>query len=241
MFSSQSDQDARLQRKQRIEAVSQKRRSNLAYLKKVHEGGCFWFNVVFLSKADILHYVEQTVPRQRVDAFYSLGTSIYRILDLHYEGRPLDAVRAFSQLMEEWEYHHAGTAMQSMKFMMAKQSPCIYPQTHPIDSSAAMITDMQRPSVYRFNSIVVYEYLLVPHIPFELDYIEVLTSLCDALTLLYEYFRKEEQCFNSTALYDTVIRLDGRFKHHVINVVAKEITEFSSSIIRFKTGLIDIS
>jgi hypothetical protein len=175
MFSSQSDQDAlELQRKQRLEAVTYKRRTNLAYLKKVHEGGCFWFNVVLLSKPDILYYVQHTVPRQRADAFYSLAVSIYRILDLRFEGRPLDAVRAFSQLMEEWEYHHSGTAMQGMKFMMAKHSPCMYPESHPIESSSAIITDMQRPSVYRYNNTVVYEYLLVPHIPFSLNYIEVL-------------------------------------------------------------------
>lgn len=234
-----TDQDAvKLQRKQRLEAVTYKRRNNLSYLKKVHGGGVFWFNVVYLSKADISRYIQQSVPRLRADAFYFLGVSIYNVLDLNLS--KFDAVRAFSQLIEEWEYHYAGAALQGMKFVMAKHSPSMYPQLHaPADSSAVMLNDIQRPSVYRYNSSVVYEYLHVPHIPFQLNYCEVFASLCDALTLLYEYFRAEE-CYTSQPLYDTVLRLDGRVKHHVINLVAKEITEMSSNKIKFETNLIDI-
>ena len=41
---------AKLQRKQRLEAVVQKRSMNLGYLKKVHENNSYWFNIVLLKK-----------------------------------------------------------------------------------------------------------------------------------------------------------------------------------------------
>jgi hypothetical protein len=75
--------------------------------------------------------------------------------------------------------------MQNVKFIMAKNSNCIYPQSSPTD-------DMIRPNVYKFNNSIVFEYLLTPHIPFELDYVEVLSSLCDSLAKLYEKFLHDD-------------------------------------------------
>jgi hypothetical protein len=83
-----------------------------------------------------------------------------------------------------------GGTMQSVKFVMAKNSNCIYPHTIPIEG----FTDLQRPNIYKFSSSVVYEYLQVPHIPFDLDYVEVLSALCEALSKLYDKFLHEE-CF----------------------------------------------
>jgi hypothetical protein len=92
-------------------------------------------------------------------------------------------VRAFSQLLEEWEYFMSGSAMQGMKYVMAKNSNCVYPQTIPADGS---MSDLTRPTVYKFNNAVVYEYLHVTHVAFELDYVETLSSLCEALYQLYD-------------------------------------------------------
>lgn len=78
--------------------------------------------------------------------------------------------------------------MQSVKFVMAKNSPCIYPQTIPLDGYG----ELARPSVHKFNNVVVFEYLQIPHISFELDYVEVLMGLCDSLCELYDRFLSEE-------------------------------------------------
>ena len=85
---------------------------------------------------------------------------------------------------------YLGGTMQSVKFVMAKNSNCIYPHTIPIEG----FTDLQRPNIYKFSSSVVYEFLQVPHIPFDLDYVEVLSALCEALSKLYDKFLHEE-CF----------------------------------------------
>jgi len=194
--------------------------------QKVHQGGCYWLNTVLLTHADLLTYSTSIVSKQRVESFFSLGISISKIVELS-PGLPI--VRAFSQLMEEWEYVHSGTTMQSVKFVMAKNSTCIYPQLSPIEG----FSDLARPSVYKFNNAVVYEHLRLPHIPFELDYLEVFTVLCTELSKLYEKLIHEE-CYSNQVIYDAIVRLDTRVKHHIINLVSKEVTDASAA--KMKAG-----
>ena len=46
--------------------------------------------------------------------------------------------------------------------------------------------DQLRSSIFRFKDDVVYECLMLPHLPFQPDYVEVMCSLCDMLSSLYE-------------------------------------------------------
>jgi hypothetical protein len=92
--------------------------------------------------------------------------------------------------MEEWEYYFAGAAFQSVKFMLAKNSTCIYPQysTTNNTNNDNDANDPTRSNVYKFNGSVVYEYLLFPSIPFELDYVSHLLLLFSfSLSLLFYY------------------------------------------------------
>ena len=78
--------------------------------------------------------------------------------------------------MEEWEYYFAGAAFQSVKFMLAKNSTCVYPQystTNNSNNDNDNNNDPTRSNVYKFNGNVVYEYLVFPSIPFELDYVSI--------------------------------------------------------------------
>jgi hypothetical protein len=174
-------------------------------------------NTTLLTNFDLKSYIERTVPKQRVESFFSLGISVSRIVGLS-SGVPV--VRAFSQLVEEWEYVHSGATMQGVKFVMAKNSNCIHPQPNHIES----LSDLSRPSVYKFNNTIVYEHLQLPHIPFELDYVEVLYCLFIELSKLYEKFLHED-CYSNQVVYDTIVRLDTRVKHHVISMLSKEITD----------------
>jgi hypothetical protein len=128
--------------------------------------------------SEIKKYVATIVPKQRIESYFILGLSISKVLE---QNSIINIVRSFSQLIEEWEYHYSGTTMQSVKFVMAKNSPCLYPE-----SVQQGVEELSRPSIYKFNNVVVYEYLEVPHLPFELDYIEVLLALLDSLSMLYD-------------------------------------------------------
>ena len=144
-------------------------------------------NTTLFTSDDVEKYVSNVVPRQRTQSFFKFCLSLGRILHLP-KGLPL--VRAFSQLMEEWEYFFSSTAMQGVKYVMARNSAAPFPQTQIKEGNA----ELSRPSVFKFNNSVVYEYLDTTNVSVDLDYIEVLLALCDTL---YEVYDKlfHEDCF----------------------------------------------
>ncbi len=169
----------KLQRKQRLETLIDKRINNFLYLKKIHEGGCYWLNCVLFEKNDLNNCIQLKCPDNRSLTYYYLGLSVSSLLDIT-DGPPV--IKALSQLMEEWEYAFSNAAIQGMKYVLARTSNGVYPQF----TAVADDQDQIRSTVYKFDNDVIYQYLNFPHVPFELDYIEVLFSLCDMLQLLYK-------------------------------------------------------
>lgn len=186
-FEESSKNAHRIQRKQRLEALVQKRTTNFEYLKKIHDGGNYWLNVMLLIPQDVRHFVSK-LPKQRIVHFYYLGLSVHSILDSKTSGKSV--VKSFSQLMEEFEYFCSGTPMQSVKNLMAKNSPSLFPQTMQIEDDEYLM----RPTVFKFHNVVVFEELKTPHLSFELDYVEVIAALSDGLCKLYERFLSPD-CF----------------------------------------------
>jgi hypothetical protein len=193
-----------------------------------------------------------------------LALSLSKLLDASPQvvsGLPL--VRAISQLVEEWEFHFAGAALQSVKLLtQSKTSNCVYPQfsrlasedvgsedipvtpadrdgessgasttnTSSSTSSTASIAVKISPALFKFNNSVVYEFLLTPHVPFDvIDYTEVFISLCDALHSMYERLGAHPDCFTVAAAYNAILRVDDRLRGAIINLVAKELNELSLS------------
>ena len=117
-----------LQRKQRLQALITKRLMNVSYLKRVHEGGVFWFNCTLLTQADMRMYAHVVVPVSRSVQYLYLALSLSKILDDPDIPRGGPLVRAIAQLLEEWDYYFSGPAIQGVKFVTARTSPCIYPQ-----------------------------------------------------------------------------------------------------------------
>jgi hypothetical protein len=239
-----------LQRVQHLRALVSKRKVNVQYLQKVYEGGEAWLGCTVLSVQDLRQYCS-AVPKQRTMSFLYLALSLGKLLHASPHISPgLPLVRALSQLVEEWEYYFANAAVQSVKFMTARTSACLYPQYSPrvtdlqasLDSSTHHSSPQQAdegaspatkvsigkatPQVYKFNGQIVFEHLLAPHVAFELDYVEVFGALCVVLSSTYDAFLMSQDCSSLAHVYEAVLRLDARFKHHVLSIVAKELTAF---------------
>ena len=227
-----------LQRKQRIEAMITKRRNNLQYLKKFHEGGHYWMNIVLMTKLDLEQYALNYVPTQRVLGFFYLGLSLSKLYDntiCNYMGNNHNKVesvvkfiKGLTQLIEEFEFYFSSTAMQSVKYVLARNSSCMYPNIlssisntgnsnyekdneNDIQNSSNSISSTTpttntnsltdpdyalKPNVYKYQSDVVYEHLLTPHMPYgdNLCYLETFTLLLDIVLRVYESFN-EPACF----------------------------------------------
>jgi hypothetical protein len=185
-------------------------------------------NVALFTKDDLVRYSKNVVPKHRTRSYFIFGLSLARLL---YLPPGLPAVHAFSQLMEEWEYFIAGSAMQGVKYVLAKNSSCIYPSTPVSVVEGINEQQLSRPSIYKFQNTVVYEYLDTTNIGLELDYLEVIPALCDTLHEIYGRIFTEETFSNQLA-YETIVRLDTRIKHHIINCIAKELTEVSNQKVK---------
>ncbi|CAM9993397.1 unnamed protein product, partial [Phaeothamnion confervicola] len=142
-------------------------------------------------------------------------------------------VRSILQLLEEWEYHFAGPTNQAVRSMMAKHVDVPYPNS-TLDDNDPAARDPDQVVVarlFKFNNEIAYEHLLTPRVPLQLDYIEVMFSMCDVLCLIYNKFMDEE-CYGGAAVFEALVKVDGKFKHHLLNVTAKEFTDMSINIVK---------
>jgi hypothetical protein len=69
-------------------------------------------------------------------------------------------LKGFNQLLEEFEFFSAGSAMQSMRLMMARNSPCAYPQAVTSDTEEEQFKAV----IHKYQNTAVYEYLKTPHL-----------------------------------------------------------------------------
>ena len=84
----------RLSRKQQLEFMVSKRKSNFEYLRKVHTGNVFWLNIFQFSK-DYMKKYSKSVPFERIIGFYNLGLGVANVIKLE-PGAPL--VKGISQV-----------------------------------------------------------------------------------------------------------------------------------------------
>jgi hypothetical protein len=172
-----------------IAALVKKRKANLLRLRESHEANMFWLNSSIETKIDISKQAMKA--KQRTLMYFTLTMSMYSSCILNSTSI-LPTVKSFLQLFEEWEYHFSGSAMQSMKYVLAKNSPCIYPRSSPLAIKNSIGIDVLSPSLYKFDNSIVYEHLNITHVPFDLDHMEVFIGLCDALISLYDKFLSDE-------------------------------------------------
>lgn len=220
----------RLGRMVKVEHLVAKRKHFFSYLKETHEDGGYWLNCVKLTRQGDLALYAAELPSQRVHRLFYLGVGLAKLLQS--EGTQL--IRGVLQLLEEWEYHFAlaGAAHHSVKAMLAKNidGPSRdAAKDRDVGDDGGKQQEQVVARLLKSNNEVVYEHLLTPEVPFELDYCEVVFSLCDVMCRVYGKF-EDEECFKHGYVYDGLVKVDNKIKHHVINVFAKEITDMSVNI-----------
>ncbi|CAM9666660.1 unnamed protein product [Ectocarpus sp. 4 AP-2014] len=221
----------KLDRMVKVEALVGKRKRFFSYLKKTHEEGGFWLNCVQLTRQGDLAVYAAELSSQRILRLFYLGVGLAKLLQ---SKGGLELIRGILQLLEEWEYHFAlaGVAHHSVKAMLAKNIDNIDHSARGRDASEEGGGKHQEQIVARlkkFNNEVVYENLLTPEVPFALDYLEVVFSLCEVMCRIYAKF-VEEECYKNAFVYDGLVKVDNKIKHHIINVFAKDFTDMSTNI-----------
>ena len=210
-----------LSRKNKVESIISKRKQNIAYLKSSCEGGKFWLNICLLTNKDIEIYTQQIHVKQRVIPFYYLMISLDYMMDNHSKG---SIIKSLCQLMEEYDFYASNLAIQGMKSMMAKNTPFMYPQAiinNDIEDDSQP-SQLYKPCIYKYQNSVVFEQFKTPHIPFQLDYMEVLISLCDTLNRFYDMVLHLEESYRCVRYYYTSYGLN-KYLHYFYNVIITSI------------------
>jgi hypothetical protein len=189
MLNDKDKGEAQIERSMKLDIIAlvKERKTNLIRLREGHESNIFWLN----SSIEIDISKQSLKLKQRTLMYFTLTMSMYSSSILTSTSVVI-TVKSFLQLFEEWEYHFSGSAMQSMKYVLAKNSPCIYPRSSSLAKNGLIGSDILSPSLYKFDNTIVYEHLNITHVPFDLDYIEVFMGLCDALISLYDKFLCDE-------------------------------------------------
>ncbi len=106
----------------------QRRQAAFDYVKRAHRGEAFYLNSIRLRPAELCAHAQTTDPARNV-RFLTLGLSVGKLLE---GAGGAAAVRAFAQMMEEYEYHVASAAAQSMVRLSATDNWPISLLTHAV-------------------------------------------------------------------------------------------------------------
>ncbi|CEI94488.1 hypothetical protein RMCBS344292_08698 [Rhizopus microsporus] len=148
---------------------------------------------------------------KRTYNFYALGLSLGTILDIT---NPLDYIKALNQIMLEFERHTNDDSKQKMKNIFRKKTD------HSDNASD-------------------YGYLILPHIPFEMDYFETFFTLVDIVAeAYYKLLVGTEGPICTQAFFELVLKCDGKFKK-IVSMVTKELDIIAREAIKDELRMID--
>lgn len=223
-----------LQQKQKLMQVVEQRLTACRYIQTAHsKSSSFWLSSVLITSSDIVRYALAEVPFTRCVSFYYLTISLDKLLERFTYGTNCHAhtkLQSLSQLFEEWEYYGGGTAMQSMRLVMAKHATSIHPTTLPQQQEVGNTQEPGvRTNIFKFNGNVVFEHLLTPSVSMDLCYSDVIVGLSDSLQGMYSLFSfQEEEYWRQNALFESFIKLDKRVKEVYVSACMKELTAIST-------------
>ncbi|KAF4614670.1 hypothetical protein D9613_003218 [Agrocybe pediades] len=157
--------------------IVQKRVITLTYLRNIHEGRSHWFHTIQISRAELDRAFNNNNPsiKRRTQRFAILGLSLSTLLDIN---QPSDLLRGLINTITEYDQSkEENDNKPKMRLRLKSKNP--KKGAAGIPEYAGSYTDTADTS-----------FLLVPSIPFPLDYHQTLLSLLDVLSEVYNKISK---------------------------------------------------
>ncbi|ORX79275.1 hypothetical protein K493DRAFT_321075 [Basidiobolus meristosporus CBS 931.73] len=192
-----------------------KRISTFAYLQRVQNGQAHYFNTILLTAEDLAHFFDNTRLRRRSYNLFILGTSLGPILDITNTS---DYIKALNSMTVEYE-HYVNEGGKSRKRNFFRKSK-------PGEGFSANLQDGE------------YRYLDIPTTPFELDYLEVLNTLCDIFVVTYNKLMENIQDIGRDSLSELVMKIDAKFKK-IAAMMCKDLDVLIHNAIKDELFMID--
>eukprot|EP01111_Echinosteliopsis_oligospora_P010935 TRINITY_DN3491_c0_g1_i2.p1 TRINITY_DN3491_c0_g1~~TRINITY_DN3491_c0_g1_i2.p1 ORF type:complete len:227 (-),score=36.26 TRINITY_DN3491_c0_g1_i2:264-944(-) len=207
------------ERKKNMAYLLDKRKFNIAYLKRMHEGrNIHWMNVALISRPEFSDDIQK-----RTTMWFYLGLSIAPLAVI--ESGP-SYVRSLLQLTEEFEYHfvlHPAVAGVKLLLLNSKQTA-----THTTVNEGEAL----KAKINKVGNSVLYEYLKVYNNPIaaEMDYFQVVFALCEVLRQVY--VKLEHQSSYTKFVYEAITKIDSRLKAHFFGFLSNELAKIATKIVQ---------
>ncbi|KAK1223211.1 hypothetical protein PQX77_013910 [Marasmius sp. AFHP31] len=159
----------------------QKRILTLTYIRNIHEGRSHWFHTILISRADLDREFNNNDMKKRTHSFAILGLSLSNLLDIH---NPQDLLRALLSLLVEYD----SAKPEDMDKNKIKPTRRIFGTR--MKSGRRTGTAIAEYSGTYVDASTDASYLMMPHLPFALDYHQTLVSLLDVLSEVYNKIAK---------------------------------------------------
>ncbi|KAI8368184.1 uncharacterized protein BYT42DRAFT_121021 [Radiomyces spectabilis] len=192
-----------------------KRVATITYLRRAHGGNTYWFNTILLTKDDLDNLYPNAKMIRRTCNFYMLGVSLGTILEIT---NTWDYLKALHQLLNEFECYTNDHSKQKMKNIFRKAR-------NKDENAGSESND--------------FTHLLLPHVPFELDYLETFYSFSDIIVEAYQKLLSGMDSSSCTQSYfELVLKCDAKVKK-IMSVVTKELDTIARNAIKEELKLID--
>jgi hypothetical protein len=156
-----------------IRDLLQKRIITLTYIRNIHQGQSHWFHTVFVSRQDLDRVFNNQDMKKRTHRFGTLGMSLSNLLDLQ---NATDLLRGLIATLSEYDQTKEDTDKPKMRLFKGKGKRQTGAFAEYTTSSYSDAADSS--------------YVVAPHLPFQLDYHQVLLSLLDIVSETYSRISK---------------------------------------------------
>ncbi|KAK8228278.1 hypothetical protein HDK77DRAFT_456065 [Phyllosticta capitalensis] len=242
---------------QHIHDLSSKRISTLDYLRKAHDGRVYWFNTLLFNKADLnkLPYFSPRNLARRATNYLLLGFSIPTILDMNSQSAA-EYLRALNALLMEFEAYQTlhppdGNAPSSLS--RGRVAGMFKRGMHAASGAAkgrrqSSATELMLPEGLGETSSNAsqlsfpgtdhgdhlspgeeYSHLLTPSLPFDPDFFETFSTLCDVLidcyTKIMNLVNGPEAC--GLGVGELFAKADARIRKIIVAGVVREFEDAS--------------
>lgn len=212
-----------------------KRRATWKYLQRCFEGGMVVYNTALVSDSDMRSCWTEEKMQRRTLHYFLLGTSLATILEIPSTD---DCLKALSIVVEELDYYAASETRSKSIFSRARKT-----------SDGKSFIEGE------------YSHLEVRPVPFNMDYVITVATLCEMIAQAYERMALHQQrqqqkrlqlnplqlaathpyhdfpIWNASSL-DLFGKIDGRFKK-IYAVLYKELEALARDIVLDELSSID--
>lgn len=226
------------------------------YLKKTHdENRVYWLNTLLIRQEDVqkLPYCEGTKMTRRATSLFHLGNSLLEFLQPHRDNF-IEYVRVFNGVLENFESYLALHPLDGNppSTMSRVRMPHMFKRV--ASGSAAQgkgrrggdfgsspgagdssdnvaQAGLGAGTTSNLGHNADFPFLLLPHMPYDVDYFQVFQTLCDALIEAYSNLLVIMTNVDAATAFEHFTRLDMKVKKIVITGLMRD---FDTSV---RTGI----